>query len=246
MNRRYFLTTLAITPLIADAIIKNTTDIYLSLEDFNTLKNLNTRLKRLRRFVGFANFNLISYRDALFYGRNYLAVGSFTKKEILLIERLFLEDPNRYGFHGEMTCQNINNTISKNDVVKIPYTGHYLFKGKPLADYKKLKSDIGDTIILTSGVRNIIKQLSLYTNKLYNCRGNITKATISIAPPAHSYHTISDFDVGLKGWGYRNFTSDFASTKEFKKMKHLDYISMRYNKNNKDGVRFEPWHVEVI
>jgi len=29
-------------------------------------------------------------------------------------------------------------------------------------------------------------------------------------------------------------------------MKKLPYIGMRYTKNNKDGVRFEPWHVEVI
>ena len=105
---------------------------------------------------------------------------------------------------------------------------------------------MGDTLILTSGVRNVLKQLSLYTNKIVNCGGNITKATISIAPPAYSYHTISDFDVGRIGWGYKNFTNAFATTEEFNKMIKLDYISMRYKKNNSDGVRFEPWHVEVI
>ena len=74
----------------------------------------------------------------------------------------------------------------------------------------------------------------------------MTKASRSIAPPAYSYHTISDFDVGRKGWGHKNFTADFASTYEFNKMTQLDYIGMRYNMNNSDGVRFEPWHVEVI
>ncbi|MFT7004849.1 MAG: D-alanyl-D-alanine carboxypeptidase [Sulfurimonas sp.] len=29
-------------------------------------------------------------------------------------------------------------------------------------------------------------------------------------------------------------------------MMKLNYIGMRYNKNNSDGVRFEPWYVEVI
>ena len=106
--------------------------------------------------------------------------------------------------------------------------------------------DVGDTLILTSGVRNVIKQLSLYINKIYRTHGNITQATYSIAPPAYSYHTISDFDVGRKGLGYLNFTAKFASTKEFEKMVKLDYIGMRYEKNNKDGVRYEPWHVEVI
>jgi hypothetical protein len=210
------------------------------------LISLKIRLKRLQRFVGYTNFNLISYRDALYYGRNYSKVGKFTQKEIALIDRLFHESPNEYGFYGYQTCNHIENRINPKHVVKIPHTGHYLFKGKPLRDYRSIISDVGDTLTLTSGVRNVIKQLTLYINKIYNVRGNMTKATIQLAPPAYSYHTISDFDVGRKDWGYKNFTADFALTNEFHKMTRLDYIGMRYKRNNKDGVRFEPWHVEVI
>ncbi len=246
MNRRFFLTTMALTPLFANEFTQNSKDVYLSYREYKTLESLNTRLKRLRGFIGFANFNLISYNSALYYGRNYSAIGIFTKDELSLVDKLFCENPGQYGFYGTKTCLDINNKISKKDVLKIPRTGHYLFKGKAEEDYKKLLKDVGDTLILTSGVRNVMKQLSLYANKLYRNGGNITKASIDIAPPAYSYHTISDFDVGRKGWGYKNFTADFASTLEFRKMKKLDYISMRYNKNNSDGVRFEPWHVEVI
>ncbi|WP_415396834.1 M15 family metallopeptidase [Sulfurimonas sp. CS5] len=246
MNRRIFLSTLALTPLIASNFVKESSDIYLSYQEYIALENLNKRLKRLSRFIGYANFNIVSFNDALFYGRNYSAIGSFTKEELSLVDKLFSENSKQYGFYGATTCSSLNNKISKKDVVKIPYTGHYLFKGKPLEDYEKLKKDIGDTLVLTSGVRNIVKQLSLYCNKIYNNGGNITQASVEIAPPAHSYHTISDFDVGRRGWGYKNFTADFASTQEFKKMRQLDYISMRYNKNNSYGVRFEPWHVEVI
>jgi len=201
---------------------------------------------RVKKQVGFANFNLLSYHDTLFYARNYYKIGAFSKQEIAFIDKLFNEDPSQYGFYGTKTCFNINNKVSKKDVKKIPYTGHFVFKGKALNDYKSLKKDVGNTLILTSGVRNVMKQMSLYVNKIYNCHGNMTKASRSIAPPAYSYHTISDFDVGRKGWGYKNFTADFATTNEFSKMQKLDYIGMRYNKNNKDGVRFEPWHVEVI
>ena len=246
MNRRLFLTTLTLSPLLANDIIDNSKDIYLSYQEYITLKSLNDRLKRLRGFIGFANFNIVSFNESLYYARNYSKIGTFTKDELTLVDKLFSENPNQYGFYGDKTCTNINNKISKKNVVKIPYTGHYLFKGKPLVDYKKLKKDVGHTLVLTSGVKNVVKQLSLYANKLYNNGGNITQASIHIAPPAHSYHTISDFDVGRRGWGYKNFTDAFASTFEFKKMKKLDYISMRYNKNNSDGVRFEPWHVEVI
>ena len=246
MNRRKFLTCVAIAPTISTNLLAQDYDVFLSPSEFATVSTLNSRLKRLKAFVGFANFNLISYYQALYYGRNYSKIGAFTQKEIGMMERLFDENPNDYGFFGERTCMNLDHKVSKKDVEKIPYTGHYLYKGKAEEDYKKIISDVGDSIILTSGVRNVVKQMSLYVNKIYNCGGNMTKATTSIAPPAYSYHTISDFDVGRKGWGYKNFTADFAYTDEFEQMTKLDYIGMRYSKNNTDGVRFEPWHVEVI
>ncbi len=126
------------------------------------------------------------------------------------------------------------------------HSGHFIFKGKPLQDYNRILNDVGDTIILTSGIRNVVKQLSLYISKIKSLNGNLSLASNIIAPPAYTYHAISDFDVGKKGWGGRNFTSDFAHTKEFYKMQKLEYVSIRYTIDNKDGVRFEPWHVKVI
>ncbi len=247
MNRRNFLAYLSLAPVITtDLIAGDINDVYLTSKEFSLIQSINGRLKRLKRHIGYGNFNLISFERALFYGRNYSSIGVFTKSEIAFIERLFYEDPDKYGFYGNKTCSNINHKISKRDVKKIPRTGHYLFKGKSEKDYYNIINDVGDTLILTSGVRNVIKQLSLYINKIYNTRGNMTKATIQIAPPAYSYHTVSDFDVGKIGWGHKNFTADFATTREFSKMTKLEYIGMRYTKNNKDGVRFEPWHVEVI
>lgn len=246
MNRRNFLACAALAPIFTNNLMADDTDIYLSRDDWALLVSINTKLKGVKKHIGFGNFNIISFEDTLFYARNYSKIGAFTKKELDFIDKLFTEDVGQYGFYGKRTSFNINNKISKKEVEKIPYTGHYVFKGKALEDYENLTKDIGDTLILTSGVRNIVKQLSLYVNKIYNCRGNMTKASRSIAPPGHSYHTISDFDVGRKGWGHKNFTADFATTYEFNEMIKLDYIGMRYNMNNSDGVRFEPWHVEVI
>jgi hypothetical protein len=246
MDRRKFLTYLTSVPIVTSELMANTEDFYLSRDEFHLIISINKRLKRLKRYVGYATFNIISYPDALYYARNYSAIGAFTKRELAFIDRLFHEDPRKYGFYGPKTCLNIENKIALNKIDKIPHTGHYLFKGKPQRDYKNILSDIGNTLILTSGIRNVIKQLSLYVNKIYHSNGNMTKATISIAPPSYSYHTVSDFDVGRKDWGYKNFTADFALTNEFEKMTKLEYIGMRYEKNNKDGVRFEPWHVEVI
>ena len=246
MKRRDFLLGTILAPVFVKDIYANDTDIYLQGDEWRTLVSLNHRLKRLRSYVGFGNFNTISYNHALYYARNYPKIGQFTKEELNLIDKLFFEDPKKYGFYGRKTITNIDQSISSKDIVKIPYTGHYLFKGQPERDYKNLVKDVGPTLILTSGVRGVIKQLSLYVNKIYHLSGNITQASVSLAPPGHSYHSISDFDVGRKGWGYKNFTADFAKTEEFSKMTKLNYIGMRYDHNNFDGVRFEPWHVEVI
>jgi LAS superfamily LD-carboxypeptidase LdcB len=88
--------------------------------------------------------------------------------------------------------------------------------------------------------------MNLYFNKIKRTGGNINLASKSLAPAWYSYHTIGDFDVGKKGWGYKNFTASFITTKEFWRLRRLSYVSIRYTLNNKDGVRFEPWHVKTI
>ncbi|MCK5293173.1 MAG: D-alanyl-D-alanine carboxypeptidase family protein [Arcobacteraceae bacterium] len=236
-------------PIDSLSIPKNTTfrnDIYISKERWQIFVNVRDRLRKVKKYVGYGNFNIISFDNALFYGRNYSAIGAFTKAELALLDELFYEDPAKYQFYGDRTIANISSKISKKEVRKIPCTGHYLFKGKPFDDYNQVKKDIGKSIILTSGVRGVAKQMSLYMDKIYRLNGNITQASFSIAPPAYTYHAISDFDVGKKGFGYDNFTDRFAKTKEFKELTKLTYISMRYEINNKDGVGYEPWHVKVI
>ena len=246
MNRRDFLILSALSPAFAKEFVAEDKHIYLPLQDMQTLHTLSKRLNRLRRFIGYANFNIVSLDEALYYARNYSKIGAFTQKEKELIEKPFFMDPSTLGFYGEKTVHKISHVIKKQDVKKIPYSGHFIFQGKPLEDYHRIINDIGKNVILTSGVRNVIKQLSLYINKITNLNGNLTKASTIIAPPAYTYHAISDFDIGKKGWGERNFTADFARTEEFAKMRKLNYVSIRYTINNKDGVRFEPWHVKVI
>lgn len=246
MNRRNFLLLTTLSPLFAKDYLETNTDTLLNGTDLELLYSTDKRLTRLRRFVGFANFNIISFDEALYYARNYPAIGEFTKKELLFIEKLFYTDPTQFGFYGEKTIQNISQTILLKDVEKIKHSGHFIFKGKPHEDYQRILKDVGDNLILTSGIRNVVKQLSLYIARVKSLEGNLSQASRIIAPPAYTYHAISDFDVGKKGWGERNFTSEFAQTEEFYKMQKLDYVSIRYTLHNKDGVRFEPWHVKVI
>ncbi|MDA7818332.1 M15 family metallopeptidase [Sulfurimonas sp.] len=247
MTRRNFLLySSTVTATVASGSALESSDMFLSQNEYKSLISLDLKLRQIKRYVGFGNFNLLSYEDSLKIAARVPKIGRFTKEEIELTYKFFYENPSKYGFYGERTCFNINNKISKKDVVKIPHSGHYIFKGKSTHDYNRIISDIGDTLYLTSGVRNVVKQLSLYCSKLKSLKGNMTQASLDIAPPSHSFHTIGDFDVGKMGLGGKNFTSAFAKTKEFHQMTQLEYIHIRYSPNNLDGVRYEPWHVKIV
>ena len=136
--------------------------------------------------------------------------------------------------------------VDKSDTTKIAGSGHYLYKGDAQKKYMLLKRDVGEQIILTSGVRSIVKQMHLFLAKLEKSNGNLSLASRSLAPPGHSFHGIGDFDVGRKGLGENNFTAEFAKTDEFKRLCELDYVDIRYTKSNRFGVRYEPWHIKVV
>jgi len=223
-----------------------TSDVYLPIDDYKILKRVQDKLKLIQRHVGYGHFNIISFDKAVKTARWGRGIKRFSKEELTFMEAIYYYDPSVHGFFGQRTSFNLTDTINKKEVKKMPRTGHYLFKGKTVDTYEHMKKDVGNTIVLTSGVRSIVKQMKLYVDKIDKTQGNLSKASKSLAPPGFSYHTIGDFDVGKKGFGYSNFTSRFALTAEFQRMRKLKYIDMRYTINNKDGVRYEPWHIKII
>ncbi len=221
-------------------------DIFIEKKHLNEFVTVREKLKLIQKHVGYGNFNIISFDDMLKVAKYSGKINRFSKEEILFLEEIFYYNPSSHGFFGDRISNRITKQIKKKDVVKIPRTGHYLFKGKPEKTYYKMISDVGSSLILTSGVRSIIKQTKLFLDKIDSVDGNMSLASKSLAPPAFTYHSVADFDVGKKGFGLANFTARFAFTKEFLQMRKLQYIGMRYTINNKDGVRYEPWHIKVI
>lgn len=221
-------------------------DVFLNARKRLISQNILKKILKVQRVIGFANFNLISFDEMLNYSRRFPQIGRFTKTEIALIDELFFYDANEYGFHGNKVITDLTSKINKKETVKIAGSGHYLFQGDALTKYKHLKKDVGPDLILTSGVRSVVKQLQLFLAKLESSKGNLSLASRSLAPPGHSYHGIGDFDIGKKGFGKLNFTSRFANTDEYKKLIKLEYVDIRYTKNNTVGVRYEPWHIKVV
>ncbi len=221
-------------------------DIFIDKSLLPLLDSSLRHLKRIQSVIGYGNFCLLNFDDAIKYGRAYSTIGKFSKKKLDFLEMIFYYQVENYGFMGEKPIKTITGKIIRKEVKKIPYTGNYLYRGKPIELYNKIKKEIGSDVILTSGVRSIMKQFLLFLNKAEKSNGNLSMASRSLAPPGYSFHGVGDFDVGKRGYGVHNFTERFTQTKVYEKLTDLGYIQFRYERDNDLGVRFEPWHIEVM
>ncbi|XOV87253.1 MAG: M15 family metallopeptidase [Pseudomonadota bacterium] len=221
-------------------------DVFLSADRYAVLLSTFKRMDRVQSLVGHGNFNVLAFDDMLNYSRRYESVGAFPAEEENFLEEIFSENAQRYGFLGNKVITELTARVPERDTVRIASTGHFLFKGDSLALYRKVQKDVGGDIVLTSGIRSIVKQTYLFLAKTIQSKGNLSRASRSLAPPGHSFHGIGDFDVGKAGFGTRNFTADFARTDEFRRLLDLGYVDMRYPEDNLLGVRYEPWHIKVV
>jgi hypothetical protein len=220
-------------------------DIQTNSKEYKILQSSVRRLTRLQQLVGHGNFQILSFDNGLSIAREYSQVGTFSKEELRFLEMLFYAEARRYGFFGQKPLKKLTDRIQKKNVIKIPYSGNYLYKGLPLETFQKIKKQVGDGVILTSGIRSVMKQFLLFLNKAYKNNGNLSLASRSLAPPGYSFHGIGDFDVGQVGFGKENFTERFTTTKAYKRLSELGYLKLRYPQNNLLGVRFEPWHIRL-
>ncbi|MEI6125298.1 MAG: M15 family metallopeptidase [Pseudomonadota bacterium] len=220
-------------------------DVYLSRERYHLLQSSVDRLKRLQQTIGYANFHLLNFDSALKIADSSSKVNEFPRAELDFLETIFYEDAALLGFLGAKPLRTLTDQIQMGDVVKVPHTGHYLYKGQPFETYTRIKKIVGDQLVLTSGVRSVVKQFLLFLNKAYANEGNLSLASRQLAPPGYSYHGIGDFDVGQDGFGTYNFTEEFIYSDVYNKLEELGYLSLRYPQDNLLGVRFEPWHIKV-
>lgn len=220
-------------------------DVQLEHNLYQTFESTVMRLRRLQKLVGHGNFNILNFTDGLALARNYPKVGKFPKEELKFLEIVFYEDGQRYGFMGQKPITEITEQIKKKDVLKIPRSGNFLYKDRSVELFEEIKKEVGDQVILTSGIRSVMKQFLLFLNKVYESEGNLSLASRSLAPPGYSFHGNGDFDVGQKGYGKLNFTGTFTETDVYKKLAELGYLKLRYPEDNRLGVRYEPWHIKI-
>ncbi len=221
-------------------------DLFATEQQRPFLASALKRLGRLQRTVGYGNFNVISFDQGLVYSKRYSRIGDFTSQELAVLEEIFHVNAAEYGFLGEKPVDNLTTSIRRNEIVKVPRSGHFLYRGEAQEKFEQVRDAVGHSLILTSGIRSVTKQMYLFLRKAAKYDWNLSLASRSLAPPGYSFHGVGDFDVGKKGMGARNFSSAFAKTDEYKRLVDLGYVDIRYPEDNQLGVRFEPWHIKVI
>lgn len=220
-------------------------DILLEGRDLQLLGAVLQRLERVRNFVGDGNFSTLAFDEAVNLARRQTAVGSFSGEELTFMEMIHDRDAKDYGFFGAKQVVSLTQRIDGSGVVKVPSSGNYLFKGESLEKFAKIKESLGEEVVLTSGIRGIIKQFYLFLGKAQRHGGNLSLASRSLAPPGYSYHAVGDFDIGQRGFGEFNFTERFTSTAVYRELIARGYIDNRYWRDNPHGVRYEPWHIKL-
>ncbi len=220
-------------------------DLLIDRDRYPIFETTFKRLRSLQNLVGHGNFNILNFADGMTLASRHADVGAFTKKELYFMESLFYQDARQYGFLGQKTLNEIDCQVAKKDLVKVPHSGNYLYRDAAQKLFSTFKKELGDELILTSGVRSVMKQFLLFLNKAYSNHGNLSLASRSLAPPGYSFHSHGDFDVGQAGYGIANFTDKFTETKVYKRLTELGYLALRYPSHNSLGVRYEPWHIKV-
>jgi len=220
-------------------------DVWLARADARLLETTLARLRRVERTVGHGNFHTLGFDAMLRFGRGHASVGPFTRAELDFIERIFHADARRYGFMGSKVATRLTEPVPRT-LVRPSGTAQRLVRGDALGRFEKMRAEVGEDLVLTSGVRGVVKQARLFLAKVAASGGNLSRASRSLAPPGYSYHGIGDFDVGQRGLGAANFTERFASTELYRRLVGAGHLVERYPIGNTLGVRHEPWHVMVI
>jgi len=220
-------------------------DIYVRAAEKPLLRSVVGRLRRVRHIVGHGNFSLLSFDEAVAVAKGYQSVGPFPKEELAFMEKIFYRDAAQYGFFGEKPLVNLTDPVDRSRVVRDRRTGNYLFRSEAKAAFDKIRHTLGDEVILTSGIRGVVKQFYLFLRKAAVNDGNLSLASRSLAPPGYSYHSVGDFDVGQKGLGVENFTERFTRCEVYHRLVDNGFANLRYERGNLLGVRFEPWHIKL-
>ena len=135
--------------------------------------------------------------------------------------------------------------MTERERYKVPYTGHFLYRGAPLDLYRKLERDLEKRVVLTSGIRSVVKQTHLSSpgpsRQRVIFRGRPGRSRLPDIPTTASATLAWARSASVGRTSPRRSPGPRSTTR----LVDLGYVDMRYPEGNLLGVRYEPWHIQV-
>lgn len=161
-------------------------DIWATPEQMVLIYSCYNKLSKVQSLVGYSNFNFTDLPTVTYAGRQQRDTGKrlggktertlpFTKLEEQFMDQIFAIDAKAYGFYGERVIYDKNHRINPKKLVSAD--GHFLRRGEAHAKFIKIKDQINGQLSstnnssskldmqVTSGIRNIPKQMRLFFRK---------------------------------------------------------------------------------
>ena len=110
MQRRAFLGVMLGSAISATAAIqKPDNSIWIVDNEVEVFLSVCKKVELVKKAVGYGNFNILSFDDMLKIAKRYSWIGKFTDSEITFMEKMFYENPAKYGFYGKAHSSNSHN-----------------------------------------------------------------------------------------------------------------------------------------
>lgn len=161
-------------------------DIWATPEQMVLIYSCYNKLNKVQSLVGYSNFNFTDLSTVTYSARQQRNTGKrlagktertlpFTKLEEQFMDQIFALDAKAYGFYGERVIYDKNYRINPKELVSTG--GHFLRRGEAHSKYIKIKKQINGMLSsrnsssskfdmqVTSGIRNIPKQMRLFFRK---------------------------------------------------------------------------------
>jgi hypothetical protein len=180
--------------------------------------------------------------------------------EFEIIERVFVINPEIYGFKGPyLGIEPVLASLKKVDKQPYSYKGemkHTNIQYVPTYTYDSfqkmanaMQNEIGRKLIIDSGYRSNAYQAVVFLSILKICNFDVPSTIKRAAVPGYSEHCISSsvaLDLqNVDGLPSDDNPTDFETTQEYdwltKNANKFNFF-MSYPKDNPYGLMFEPWH----
>ena len=99
-NRRKFLqigglsliTASSNASLLVSKKINTKNDLFIAKKDYEVFQSVRNKLKLIQRYVGYGNFNILSFDSMLSIGKRAANIKDFTKEELDELHKLSMQD----------------------------------------------------------------------------------------------------------------------------------------------------------